>query len=55
MDEIGLLTAVIGLIAAIVGFVTSLVTTYREHYSRKEKNPTPSQPEKDSKPPRSRG
>ncbi|SFD41508.1 hypothetical protein SAMN05216238_101235 [Lentibacillus persicus] len=49
MDEIALLTAVLGLNTAIVGFVTSVVTTYRDLLSQKEKNPPPSQPEKDSK------
>ncbi|WP_156418659.1 hypothetical protein [Lentibacillus amyloliquefaciens] len=49
MNEIGLLTAVLGLITAIVGFVASIVTTYRDFHCRKEKNPTPHQPEKDSK------
>ncbi|GGB58868.1 hypothetical protein GCM10011409_40440 [Lentibacillus populi] len=48
MEMILLLTAIIGLAASVVGLVTEIVTTYRNLYSRKEKNPSPSQPEKDS-------
>ncbi|GGK05572.1 hypothetical protein GCM10007063_29960 [Lentibacillus kapialis] len=48
MNEIGLLTAVVSFTAAIVGLVTAIVTTYRDLRSRKEKNPTPHQSEKDS-------
>ncbi len=48
MEWLLLLTAIISLTTAMIGFVTSLVTACRELFSRKEKNPTPSQPEKDS-------
>lgn len=48
MDMTLLLTAIVGLVTAVVGFVTVTVTTYRELRSRKEKNPSPTQPEKDS-------
>ncbi|UJL45849.1 hypothetical protein KFZ58_15920 [Virgibacillus sp. NKC19-16] len=49
MDMAILLTAIVSLVTSIVGLVTTMVTAYRELYSRTEKNPSPSQPEKDSK------
>ncbi|WP_161493895.1 hypothetical protein [Virgibacillus necropolis] len=48
MDEIILLTAIVSLVTAVVGLVTSVVTTRRDLRRRKEKNPSPTQPEKDS-------
>jgi len=38
----------VNLVTAVVGLVTVLVTTYLELRRRKEKNPSPSQPGKDS-------
>ncbi|WP_158701579.1 hypothetical protein [Lentibacillus sp. Marseille-P4043] len=49
MDMISLLTAIVSLVTSVVGLVTTIVTTYRDLYRRKEKNPSPTQPEKDSR------